>query len=158
MNIPVLASAFNALSPVPASLVEACGILNAQTTPAVPVDVPATVVRDLLTQTGEWGALLVAIDPGTTAPNQIRAIIHNLKTLVDTNGVFKTSNQTVQSAVKSSLTALNSAGFISSGTVTACEALWTGAPQPVRYPEAVIPAHLQMAQRAGLISTAIPVS
>ena len=158
MNIQKLAAAFNALFPVPASLVAACATLNAQVTPAVAVDVPATAVRDLMAKTGEWGALMVAIDPGTTAPTSVRAIIHNLKTMVDTGGVFGTSEPSVQSDVTAALSALNSAGLIASSTVTACQALWAGSPQPVWFPEAVIPAHLQMAQRAGLISNTIPVS
>lgn len=158
MNIQTLAAAFNALSPVPVSLVAACATLNAQTTPAVPVDVPATSVRNLMAKTGEWGALMVAIDPGTTAPTTIRAVIHNLKTMVDTGGEFGTSQISVQSDVTTALSALSSAGLIAASTVTACQALWAGAPQPVWFPEAVIPAHLQMAQRAALISNSIPVA
>ena len=157
MDLRKLATAFNALSPVPATLVAGCAALNAQTTPAVAIDVPATWVRDTLAQTGEWGALMVAIDPGTTATTQVRAVIHNLKILVDTNATFKTSQTAIQQDVTASLSGLQSAGLIASTTVTACEALWAGSPQPV-WPETIIPAHLQMCQRAALISNSIPVS
>ena len=157
MDLQKLAAAYLALSPAPASLVAGCAALNAQTTPSVAIDVPATWVRDVLAQTGEWGALMVAIDPGTTASAQIRAVIHNLKTLVDTDATFKTSRPAIQQDVTASLSALQSAGLIASTTVATCQALWVGPAQPA-WRETIIPAHLQMCQNAGLLSHSIPVS
>ena len=156
-TIQELAAAFNALTPTPASLVAACGVLNAQENPASAVDVPATAVRDVLATTGEWGGLMVAIKPNSTVASGVQAVVENLKTLVDTGAVLRTSQPAIQTAAQQSLNVLLSAGLIASGTTTLLEGLWAGSATPIWTPEVVLPAHLQMCQRAGLISSTIPV-
>ena len=117
-------SAYAALSPAPATLTDAVAALNAQTQ-AASVDVPASAVRDYLSVTGEWGALMLAIQSGSTATAQVQGIIQSLNTLVASNATVQSSNATVRSSVTAWLGALQSASLLSSSTVAALEAMWT---------------------------------
>lgn len=117
-------AAYNAISPAPASDQAAADTLNAQTV-TVTVNVPATSVRDYLLTTGEWGALMVQIQPGTTATATIQGIIHMLKTLVDTNAIVQATVPQVQASVSGWLSQLQSAGLLAASTVTALEAMWS---------------------------------
>ena len=120
----VIHGAYQALSPAPATLADAVAVMNAQTQPAS-VNVPATAVRDYLLTTGEWGALMLAIQPGSTATQQVQGIILSLKTLVDTGATVQSSIAVVRSSVTGWLGAMQTAGLLSAATVAALEAMWT---------------------------------
>lgn len=116
-------TAYQALSPLPATLTDAVNQLNAQTASGY-VDVPAAAIRDVLLTTGEWGGLVVASSAATTASG-IAAIIESLRTLVTTNGTVRATQAAVRSKVPSWLGDLQTAGLLASGTVSALEGMMT---------------------------------
>ena len=163
-NLTALAAAFNAISPVPATLDAAVPTLNAQTTMQV-VDVPVQAIAAYLGANMKMAAFLAwaASPPSGASAASIEAAAELAFVFQHPNLVpsFAMSNPTVATQMEAALSALVSPGTGVAGPITATDqsAILALASRTVSiWPEPVIPAHLQMAQRAGLISNSIPVA
>ena len=160
-----LAAAFNALSPVPATLSAGCVTLNAQTTSQT-VNIAWPAIRDVLMNDFDWGALTqVAETPvGGTLPAgavqtvAIQAAAMALRECCIYGGTFAASNTTDWNKLVAAANLLTPAnvGAISSASASAVVALRT-AVVPTWSPPVQV-AQLQSAQAAGLISNSIPVT
>ncbi len=154
-----LASAFNALSPTPTSLISACETLNAQTVP-VTIDVPTSAVAAVLALSGSMTALMnwAAAPPAGAATEAVQAatlLVFTFEhdTLLPT---FQMSISSVASKMEADLTALVSASVLTTADQTAVLALASQTVPAWQLP--IIVDNLQALQRAGMISSAIPVA
>ncbi len=171
-NLTTLAAAFNALSPVPATLEAAAGdpqnpapgTLNAQTTTQA-MDVPVQSVAGYLGAAMKLAGFLswAAAPPSGASTASIAAAAElafafEHPQLVPT---FAMSIPSIASQMQGALAALVSPGTGITGPIATADqtAILAMASRTVSiWPEPVEVSHLQMAQREGLISTAIPVS
>ena len=163
-NLSALATAFNAISPTPATLVAAVPTLNAQTTTQA-IDVPVQSLAAYLGENMKMAPFLAwaASPPAGASAASIMAAAELAFALQHSGLVpsFAMSNPTIATQMEAALSALVSPGTGVAGPITATDqsAILALASRTVSiWPEPVIPAHLQMAQRAGLISNTIPVS
>lgn len=157
-----LAAAFNALSPVPASLVAECVALNAQTTTKA-VDVPVQAIAAYLGANMKLASFLVwvAAPPAGASAASIGAagelaFAFEHPQLVPS---FDMSIPTIATQMEGALAALVSPGSGVTGPITAADqtALLALASQTVlAWQPPVMVADLQAAQEAGLISKTIP--
>ena len=161
-NLTALAAAFNAISPVPATLDAAVPTLNAQTTTQA-IDVPVQAIAAYLGANMKMASFLAwAASPPSGASAASLAAADELAFAFQHSGLvpsFAMSNPNVATQMEAALAALvdpgtNIAAPITSADQTAILAL---ASRTVSvWPEPVQVAHLQMAQRAGLIAAGIP--
>lgn len=159
-----LVTAFLALSPAPATLSAGRDALNAQTQ-SVTVDVPVQSVAAYLGVAGELAAFLAwAAAPPTGSSAASQAAAAELAFAFEHPALFPTfamTNATVAAQMQTWLADLVSPGTGITGPIDAADQTailaLASASVPVWQPAVGI-AQLQNAQRAGLISTSIPVA
>lgn len=157
-----LAAAFNALSPVPATLADGVKVLEAQTT-QIAVDVPVQSVAGYLGNAMKLAGFLAwAASPPTGASTASIAAAQELAFAFQHPQLFPTfymSNPTTATQMQGALAALVSPGSGVAGPITAADqaAIIGLAAQtvPVWQPALQI-VDLQRVQRAGAISAMIP--
>lgn len=156
-----LAAAFNALSPVPATLVAAYKAFDAQTV-SQPVDVPVQAVAGYLGANMKLGSFLAwaAAPPAGASAASIAAAAELAFAFMHPQLVpsFAISNPTIAAQMEGALAALVSPGVAAPIAAADQAAILAMGVRTVKvWQPDVHVAHLQMAQKAGLISAAIPV-
>jgi len=144
-----LAAAYNALSPVPASLSDACAALNAQTTTLTnqPITWLATKKIARIASTGDWSRIVArsrqvpALPPVTATDVAILAAI-NAEQSEDAD-ILDPTNTAQWDAFQAGISALEASGDLTSATAAAIVALATVV-MPTWQP-AVTPGDLQTA-------------
>lgn len=135
LDYDALAQAWAALSPVPATDLEAADLLNAQTRTLPPQDIPVGVVKNTYLLSGEWfpiTQLAKRETSGTNPPTDAdMAIIAAFLTVETLNSgrttAIATSRDDVWVRVNQLIGALVAAGVVSTETYNALAALRTPA-------------------------------
>jgi len=160
-----VAAAFNALSPVPASLAAGVVSLNTQTTTLTGQNISTQAAFDILesSATGDWAKIVLrsrgtlsGSSPPTATDNAVSAAIEATVLLQSGEATIETSNAGVAALLSSWLSALVTSGDMSSASEAAILAM-TSVTSPAWQPPLEI-ADLQACQAQGFISSSIAVN
>lgn len=161
IDLQALADAFLAISPTPNTLQDALPTLNAQTVSGT-VDVPVQAIAAYLGSSMKLASFLswASSPPSGSSPASVAsaaelAFAFGHPTLVPS---FAMSNAEIAAQMQGALESLVSPGSGVTGPITSTdqsEILGLSVKTNPLWPEPIQVAHLQMAQRAGLIASGI---